>query len=67
MFFPFVAFWGGLTQFLVGVQGYAARGVSDGDTLHVGKLLDEYWDSVSISCKFAHLCLKESSNRVYRH
>jgi len=27
MFFPFVAFWGGLAQFLAGLQGYAARDV----------------------------------------
>ncbi|KAH8669785.1 GPR1/FUN34/yaaH family-domain-containing protein [Tricladium varicosporioides] len=27
VFFPFVAFWGGLAQFLAGLQGYAARDV----------------------------------------
>jgi succinate-acetate transporter protein len=54
IFFPFVAFWGGLGQFIAGLFGYAAR-----DTLitviHVlwGSFLDECGVVVFACCKLS--------------
>ncbi|GAB1316456.1 hypothetical protein MFIFM68171_06666 [Madurella fahalii] len=45
--FPFVAFWGGLAQFLAGLKGYPAR-----DTLItvINVLWDSFWMSAGLLC-----------------
>jgi succinate-acetate transporter protein len=56
IFFPFVAFWGGLGQFIAGLFGYAAR-----DTLitviHV--LWGSFWMSVGLLYLLVVSCLPD--------
>lgn len=45
VFFPFVAFWGGLAQFLAGVKGYEAR---DALVTVINVLWGSFWMSTGL-------------------